>query len=146
MAGGNGMSNGTGAHQAQQFQQQAQLGGGHGSSPPMNADMAIAVLNPITVTPALVVAVVKWISAAVVAVVTILTAANGLDRYMMPAKDSDFQTLRSAFEKEQSESRQALLRLTTAVDNLSGIVDRIANAPQQLQRLAPKAAAGRVPR
>lgn len=142
------MTNGSGAHHAPQ-QQQAQPTHGFGGSTAINADMPLAVVNPITVTPALVIAMVKWISGAVVAVVAVLTAGNGIDRYLMPARDSEFQTLRSAFEvvqKEQAQSRDALQRLTTAVDNLSGIVDRIANTPRQLERLAPKAAAGRAPR
>jgi hypothetical protein len=138
------MTNGSRAHHAPK--QPEQPTHGFGGSSAIDADTPLAVVNAITVTPALVISMVKWISGAVVAVVTILTAANGLDRYMMPARDSEFQALRSAFEKEQTESRVALQTLTAAVNNLSGIVDRIANTPQQMQRLAPKAAAGRTPR
>lgn len=139
MAGGNGMPNGQyGIQQAQQ----TQPGQGAGSSASMGVDTPLAVVNPITITPALAMSMIKWVSGAVVSVVAILSASNGLDRYLKPARDSEFQTLRSAFElvqKEQAQSRDALTRLTTAVDNLAGIVNGISQAPQQIQRALPRA-------
>lgn len=90
--------------------------------PGMGPETPIAYYTPIAITPS----TIKWFIAATVSIMGFLASAPIAERYLMPAKDSDLQayvriveTLRS----EQEKSREAISRLTLAVDNLSGIVN-----------------------
>lgn len=117
-------------HQAQPMQPET----GQSGSVPMAAEMPILQISPINLS----VAQLRWIVSGIIGAIWSAYAAGWL---FLPAKDTDLQTLRTSFEivqKEQAQARDALVRLTTAVDNLSGLVDRLGNAPQQLQRLVPR--------
>lgn len=102
---------------------------------PVTEDTPVAVFAPIAITPALIVSAIKWISGAIVSVIAILTAANGLDRYLLPAKDTDLKALQivvdavrqqqADFQKQMESSRDAIARLTLAVDNTAGLIDRL---------------------
>lgn len=136
MAGGNGVTN---SHFPGQ---PAQLARGEDGSPPMTAETPILQISPINLS----VAQLRWIVSGIIGAIWSAYAAGWL---FLPAKDVDLQTLRTSFEivqKEQIQARDALVRLTTAVDNLSGLVDRLGNAPQQLQRLVPLVPRGAVRR
>lgn len=62
----------------------------------------------------------------------------------MPARDSEFQPVKQIVESmrvETSANRDAIARLTVAVDNLSGLVDRLkTEVPARvLEKVAPRA-------
>lgn len=125
--------NGTSAHPPQTQQQQQQQ--------PAFDQTTLAVFQPIAITPALIITMVKWISGAVVAVVGILSAANGFERYMLPAKDSELKLwveVVKGVQTAQSEQKQSMDRLTMAVDNLAGIVAEVRQASQAIKNVAPK--------
>ncbi len=127
--------NGTTAHPPQHQQQAQQM------QQPAFDQSALGVLPPLVITPALVVSVVKWISGAVVGVVAILSASNGFERYMLPAKDSELKLwvdVVKGVQQAQTEQKQSMDRLTMAVDNLAGIVAEVRQASQAIKNAAPK--------
>lgn len=91
--------------------------------PVMDANTPVAYYQPIAITPA----TIKWIAGAVVAALALMPSGF-LDRYMLPAKDSEVQALTAivkVLQQGQQETSDAVKRLTLAVDNLSGIVDKL---------------------
>jgi len=100
--------------------------------PVMDANTPVAYYQPIAITPA----TIKWIAGAVVAALALMPSGF-LDRYMLPAKDSEVQALTAivkVLQQGQQDTSDAVKRLTLAVDNLSGLVDRM----QTLKNAAPK--------
>lgn len=68
----------------------------------------------------------KQITAAFAGLALTVSGAVGSGALFLPARDSDLQGVKQIVElmrKDQTENRDALARLTLAVDNLSGIVD-----------------------
>jgi hypothetical protein len=134
MATGKQMTNG-------QTQHHAQLGGSPSVPPAMTPDTPILQIAPLALSTAQL----RWMFGAIIGGIWSAYLAGWL---FLPAKDSDVQSLRGVVQivqQEQEKSRDTLNRLTLAVDNLSGIVDRLSNAPrQELERLVPRAAAKRV--
>jgi hypothetical protein len=68
----------------------------------------------------------KQITAAFAGLALTISGAVGSGALFLPARDSDVQGVKQIIEqmrRDQNESRDALSRLTLAVDNLSGIVD-----------------------
>lgn len=68
----------------------------------------------------------KQITAAFAGLALTVSGAVGSGALFLPARDSDVQGVKQIIEqmrRDQTESRDALSRLTLAVDNLSGIVD-----------------------
>lgn len=123
MALGASSMNGSSAQPPQQQQQE----------PPAYDQTALAVFQPVVITPALIGSAVKWISGAVVAVVGIMSAANGFERYMLPAKDSDLKLwveVVKGVQQAQGEQKQSIDRLTLAVDNLSSEISIMRKAPR----------------
>jgi hypothetical protein len=93
----------------------------------MNEDTPIAYYTPVAITPG----TIKAFLAAVVGIIGFLAVTPVAERYMMPAKDSDLQAVRvivDTMRSELKESRDAVARLTLAVDNLSGIVNQMRTA------------------
>lgn len=140
MAGGNGVSNG--AYGAQQAQQIQPMQPGPGASvPPGMADTPLISIAPVSLS----LAQLRWVVGGVIGAIWSAYVGGWL---FLPAKDADLQSLRGSFEivqAEQKQARDALVRLTTAVDNLSGIVDRLGSAPQQIQRMvSPRAATRKI--
>jgi hypothetical protein len=134
MSAGKHMTNGQAQHNAQL--------GGHPSVPNvMTPEQPILQIAPMALSTAQL----RWLAGAVIGGIWSAYAAGWV---FLPAKDSDVQSLRSVItivQQEQEKSRDTLNRLTLAVDNLSGLVDRISTAPrQELERLVPRAAAKRV--
>ena len=100
--------------------------------PVMDANTPLAVYTPIAITPG----TIRWIFGAVVAALALMPSGF-LDRYLLPAKDSEVQALTAivkVLQQGQSETSDAVKRLTLAVDNLSGLVDRL----QTVKNVAPK--------
>jgi len=100
--------------------------------PVMDANTPVMYYQPIAITPA----TIKWIAGAVVAALALMPSGF-LDRYMLPAKDSEVQALTAivkVLQQGQQDTSDAVKRLTLAVDNLSGLVDRM----QTLKNAAPK--------
>jgi hypothetical protein len=92
--------------------------------PTMSADTPLAYYTPIAITPG----TIKWFMGAVFGIITFLAATPVAERYLMPAKDTDLQTLTkivAVINTKQEETNAAVKRLTEAVDNLSGIVSTI---------------------
>lgn len=92
------------------------------NQPPLGHDTPIAYYTPVPITPG----TVKWFFGAIVGIMGVLATSPIAERWMMPAKDSDLQQVRAIVETlraEQEKSREAISRLTLAVDNLSGIVN-----------------------
>lgn len=99
----------------------------------MSQDTPLAYYTPIAITPG----TIKWFFGAMLGIVGFLAATPVAERYMMPAKDSDLQSVRMIVEGmrgELKESRDAIARLTLAVDNLSGIVAQMRTAAGPLSR------------
>lgn len=68
----------------------------------------------------------KQITAAFAGLALTISGAIGSGALFMPAKESDLQSIRQIVEMmrgEQERNRDAISRLTLAVDNLSGIVN-----------------------
>lgn len=95
-----------------------------GVPPGMTQDTPIAYYTPIAITPG----TIKWFMGATVGIIGFLAASPVAERYMMPARDSDLQSVRvlvDTLRAEQQQSRDAISRLTVAVDSLSGLVTRM---------------------
>lgn len=118
-----------GMHQHQQSQPTSPAG----VPPGMSQDTPLAYYTPIAITPG----TIKWFFGAMLGIVGFLAATPVAERYMMPAKDSDLQSVRMIVEGmrgELKESRDAIARLTLAVDNLSGIVAQMRTAAGPITR------------
>ncbi len=105
----------------------------------MSAETPVAYYTPpnIAITPSSI----KWAFAAVVSVLALMPAGL-LDRYLMPARQSDMDTVTAVvrvLQQGQAETAKAVERLTVAVDNLSGIVEGVRNAQQAVRVPVPKA-------
>lgn len=104
---------------------------------PLSPDTPLAFYTPIAITPN----TIKWVFAAIVAGLTLMPAGL-LDRYLMPARQSEVDTISAVvklLQQGQTETAEAVKRLTLAVDNLSGIVEGVRNAQQAVRIVAPKA-------
>lgn len=115
-----------------QYQQEQQAAPQTTTVPVMDANTPVAYYQPIAITPA----TIKWIAGAVVAALALMPSGF-LDRYLLPAKDSEVQALTAivkVLQQGQQDTSDAVKRLTLAVDNLSGLVDRM----QTLKNAAPK--------
>jgi hypothetical protein len=112
--------------------------------PVLNGDTPVAYYTPIAITPN----TIKWVFAAIVAALTLMPAGL-LDRYLMPARQSELdqwvkvvQVLQQG-QKDISETvakvSVAVERVTLAVDNLAGIVEGIRQTQQAVRAVVPKA-------
>ncbi len=100
----------------------------------LTTDTPIAYYQPIAITPG----TIKWVIGAVVGIIGFLASAPVAERYLNPAKQSDLETLArvvQVIQTGQAESREALNRLTLAVDNLAGIVTEIKQAKNAATKL-----------
>jgi hypothetical protein len=87
----------------------------------MGPDTPLAYYQPTVIT----LATVRWIVGGIIGAIWSMYAAGWL---FLPAKQSEFEALTKVvqtLDNAQKDSRQALERLTVAVDNLSGLVNRI---------------------
>lgn len=101
--------------------------------PGMGQDTPLAYYTPIPITPG----TIKWFFGAIVGVIGFLAATPVAERYMMPAKDSDLKSLVlivDGMRTELKDSRDAIARLTLAVDNLSGLVAQMKTAAGPITR------------
>lgn len=122
------MVNGSGDHM--------QMPGTPQSPQPLGPDTPVAYYQPIAITPS----GIKWLCGAVLAVLVAMPSGV-MDRYLSPAKDSELKALQvivqtvqqqqTEFQRQMEGTRDALSRLTLAVDNLSGIVDGLKKVPRQ---------------
>jgi hypothetical protein len=100
------------------------------SYPAMSETTPLAVYTPVAITAG----TIKWFLGGVLGLIAFLAGTPIAERYMMPAKDSDLKSLVAIVDtmrNDLKESREAISRLTQAVDNLSGIVNsmKLATAP-----------------
>lgn len=87
----------------------------------MGQDTPLAYYQPSVIT----LATVRWIVGGIIGGIWSMYAAGWL---FLPAKQSDLHALTQVvqtLDTAQKESRDAIARLTVAVDNLSGIVSRL---------------------
>lgn len=120
------MVNGSGDHM--------QMPGTPQSPQPLGPDTPVAYYQPIAITPA----VIKWLVLGVIGAIWSMNASGYL---FVPAKDSELKALQTIvqtvqqqqtdFQRQMEGTRDALSRLTLAVDNLSGIVDGLKKVPRQ---------------
>lgn len=79
---------------------------------------------------------------------TFLTTAFTAGWLFLPARDSDLQTLRGVveivrqqqldFQRQLESSRDAVSRMTLAIDNLSGVVEGLRQAPPRvIEKILP---------
>lgn len=112
-----------GQHQAHEVQPQPVAP----SYPAMGQETPLAYYTPIAITPG----TIKWFIGATVGIMGMLASAPIAERYLMPAKDSDLQgiiRIVDSMRADQEKSREAISRLTLAVDNLSGLVNTMKTA------------------
>lgn len=77
----------------------------------------------------------KQIIAGITALAALIGSGATAGWIFLPAKDRDVQDLRAVVQvmrEEQKENRESVGRLTVAVDNLAGIVDRLQQAPPKV--------------
>lgn len=128
------------------------MNGQHQQSPPspQTTDTPLAYYQPVAITGG----TIKWIAGAIASVMMFLAASPVADRWMMPAKDSELKALQGVVElmrqqhmdlqKQMETTRDAMARLTLAVDNVAGVVaDLKQTPPKVIERLVPR---GRVAR
>lgn len=103
--------------------------------PGVGVDTPIAYYQPIAITPG----TIKWIAGMIGGVMIFLAGSPMAEKYLNPAKQSDLvlmQEIVKTLQIGQTEQRDALQRLTLAVDNLSGIV---AGMQQTARAVVPRA-------
>lgn len=114
----------------------AQPSASPGVPPGMTTDTPIAYYTPIAITPA----TIKWFLGAIVGIIGFLATAPVAERYMMPAKQADLEVLTKVvqvLQTGQNDGKLAMERVTLAIDNLSGIVAGMKNAPPPTPVVAP---------
>lgn len=108
---------------------------------PVSEDTPIAYYQPIAITPG----TIKWIVAGIIGAIWSLNASGYL---FVPAKDSEFKALQTIvetvrtqqdqFRQQMETTRDALSRLTLAVDNMAGLVAELKQRPRTVIQKATR--------